>query len=714
MNFNKAKYIWLNESAYPKYQFSNETINCKSKANYNYCISEFKKSFIISKPVAYAQIDIFADTKFRLNFNGSCVGVGPANNGGDFIISKSLPKCYYSTYEINPIEGKNELYAEVQLTPVVHTDTSRGRGCFIAECTIKYTDGTEDKIYSDSSWLARRDTTRTSDGLANYSNEPDTWQNAQEVQSVWDLNKSPIPVLHEEIIDAKNYFVFDEFKGRVKIENNKVVIKNGCPVTFIAKFPMINAAYTKFNFKGGKVSLTLGLQEFIGKSEKFEKIISDGDFSYRGFRLQSIGYIEFCVTFCDENDCVIENIGIVSTHYPITKEGSFKCNEESLNEIYELGKHTEKICRQSLHLDSPMHQEPLACTGDYYIESLIDYYCFGDTKLTRFDIIRTCDLLRITKGEMFHTSYSLILLQMISDYIKYSGDTGILEEIVDTLHILLKRFETYTEDDAIIHNAPNYMFVDWVEVDGYTLHHPPKALGQTVLNAFYYNALVQMVKFCKCLNDSMEITYLKRAKKLKESFNNTFFDNEKGLYFDGLNTPEEAAKDRPKNINNRYFSQQANSLAVLYGICDEGKSVEIMEKVLTDDSLTQSQPYFLHFVLNALYKTELFDKYGMDQIRRWSKLVNECNRGLKEVWTGFACDYSHAWGATPSYQLPSKILGLEMIENGYKEIKLRPNLFGLEFAKIKVPTPFGYITASLNKNGENKFDIPHEIKCEIV
>jgi hypothetical protein len=223
-----------------------------------------------------------------------------------------------------------------------------------------------------------------------------------------------------------------------------------------------------------------------------------------------------------------------------------------------------------------------------------------------------------------------------------------------------------------------------------------------------------MTDFCRAAGDNSEGKFSERAGRLKASFSKTFFDSHKGLYLDGLNTPEEEGASRPANTSKRYFSQQANTLAVLYDLCDSAQGVEIMEKVISDNTLIQAQPYFMHYVLEAVYKTGLFEKYGLEQIRRWTRLVNECDKGLKEIWTGFDCDYSHAWGATPTYQLPSKLLGLKIIEKGFKKITLSPNLYGLDYAEIKVPTPFGYIKANLYKSGKNEFEIPEQIEYIIL
>lgn len=102
-----------------------------------------------------------------------------------------------------------------------------------------------------------------------------------------------------------------------------------------------------------------------------------------------------------------------------------------------------------------------------------------------------------------------------------------------------------------------------------------------------------------------------------------FYDTGRGLYFDGLDTPGQENAWQPANPNRRYFSQHTNSLAVLYGLAGDAMRTPIMEQVMADDSLIAAQPYFLHFVLDALDAAGLFEKYGLAQIRRWTRLVEE-------------------------------------------------------------------------------------------
>ena len=54
------------------------------------------------------------------------------------------------------------------------------------------------------------------------------------------------------------------------------------------------------------------------------------------------------------------------------------------------------------------------------------------------------------------------------------------------------------------------------------------------------------------------------------------------------------------------------------------------------------QPYFMHFVFEALHKSGLFAEFGFQEIRKWKVLLDEHPSSLKECWD--MGDYSHAWG----------------------------------------------------------------------
>ena len=370
-----------------------------------------------------------------------------------------------------------------------------------------------------------------------------------------------------------------------------------------------------------------------------------------------------------------------------------------------------KICRQSVELDSSKHQENLQCAGDYHIASLMNYYADGDASLTRFDIMRIARYLEMSDGYMFHTTYGLIWVQMIYEYYMHSGDTEILRFVKPALDKLLSRHAATTNAQGLIDKPLNYMFVDWIDVDGYTMHHPPKALGQTVLNAFYYQALKNGATMYEIIDEkALSKQCVEKAEKLKNAFH-IFFDKEQGLYFDGLNDVDKGNEWTPQNTKKRYYSWHSNTLAVLYDLAPVEKQSEIIEKMLNDNALISPQPYFMHFVLEAIYKVGLFEKYGMEQLSRW-KYMTKFPKGLVEGWVdceAYSYDYSHVWAGTPTYQLPQKLSGLKILEAGFGKISLKPQLFGLEWAKIKIPTPKGVLKIDIKKGEKAKIDVPNGI-----
>lgn len=395
----------------------------------------------------------------------------------------------------------------------------------------------------------------------------------------------------------------------------------------------------------------------------------------------------------------IYDISINSVSYPVSYLGAFECNDLILNSTYLAGRWSNQICRQTIHLDSPTHQEGLGCTGDYLIESLMNYYTFGDPYLTRLDLQRTAYYLRQTKGKMFHTSYSLLWIQMLVDYHLYTGDDSLYNELFDVVTCLLEVFASYLGESGLMETSPNYMFMDWVPIGKYNMHHPPKNIGQGYLTAFYYQALFNGIHIAKYLgyHEVVEQYMLARAS-IKESFQQ-LWDQERSLFCDGLTDDHEDGINEwlPKGDGKCYFSQHTNTLAVLYDLAPNSDRYQIMEKVINDTSLAQVQPYFMHFVLEAVHHVGLFNQYGNRIMRRWEFLLKECESSLKEVWSGFDCDYSHAWGGTPTYQLPSKVLGVRPLLPGFEQFMVSPCLEDLNWAKGSVPTPHGIIDISIEK-----------------
>ncbi|MBQ8840673.1 MAG: hypothetical protein IJ004_05090 [Clostridia bacterium] len=694
------KWIWLDSEKYPRY--------AKNNSEGAFCIAEFKKKAYLPKG---AKIQVSADARYMLYINGQLIGRGPASPGSDFLFGK-MTYSYIDEYEISDC-GLVEIKLIVTNISTALTEYTFGyAGVFVKACY-------EDKVLfqSDESWDCRPLTERKDVFFTDYTQEGEEYHKAKYIPIEREALPCPLEHLCEEVVYPTNF--------------ESITIPSGEKRTIKLDFDKIYSAYPQLSLSAcGNVRILMNSCEQNGVGAITEEIITNKSIDHFCPRMRAIGEITLEIENTGSEPCALNELFIIYSHYPVKNEAGFNCSDKLLNDVYNLSMHTQKICRQSIHLDSPTHQEHLACTGDYYIQALIEYYNMYDPALTEFDIIRTSRIMEAQNGRLFHTSYSLIYPLWIYDYYMHTGKlpTGVEK----SLRLLIKRFDSYVaEDNGLLEYAPDYMFVDWViascdrdefldgsqlmshgKMEGFSLHHPPKALGQSVLCMLYFESLKKLSIIFDLLGDKgLSCQCLEKAESIKKSINDYLYDSEKGLYVGGLNTPDRVPTGDwlPKNTSVKYYLKQANVLAVLFEIAPKESRQRILEYVLKDLSKFEMQPYFYHFLLEAIYKEGLFSKYGLDLIRKYESLLEKCPKGLSEAWENMNCDFSHAWGATPAYILKKALSGIELLEPNYKKISLSPQLFDLDYANVEISTPYGNIEIYQEKGKTPTIKAPKEI-----
>ena len=688
-----AKFIWLDKEKYPLLQDSCVSIFSKDRKKYRYGVAAFKKIYEFDKKIKSAEIEVFGDTRFYLWTNSDFVGTGPCPTGGDY----EMPYQYSSKYDLDIDKNSIEFYARVQLTPTQQTDNSKCRGGFILSARLMFEDDSEITVSTDETWLARQDREFLAPWCVDFTHQRDEWSNAVAAGSVWNVVSCPIKNLKEEVVNSKKFTAAPNKISKFSVDLDKIY-----------------AAYSALKITAcGEYRIKLITTEINGISERVHYIKGNKSEEYRSTEYYGVG--EYKLIVDNRSDSEVEIVSdVISTYYPSDERGYFRCSDEMLNRIYELGRHTVKICRQGIELDSPVHQENLLCHGDYMIESMVNNYTTGDYSLTRFDLVRASHYLYETDGYMHNDSYVFVWAIWLMEYYIYSGDKSIFKEVLPGMESALARMKGSENEKGLIENVSGYSFVDWAFIDENSMFAPPRALGETFVNAMYYNYIKTAAKVYEILEMTDKARYYtKKAEEFKKTFNGTFFDAEKGLYFDGLNEMSPINMWIPENSEKRYYTRYSNTLAVLFDLCENDSQTEIMEWVLKPENLDGVQPYFMHYIFEALNKFGLFKKYGIDLINKWQVLVDDCEKGMREVWNnyeGYEIDYSHGWGATPTYQLPNKISGIEIIEPGFKKIRLTPNLYGLDWAEIKIPTPYGEICLNLKDRQKPEISVPDGIE----
>lgn len=696
-------WIWLPREHFPLSQTTK--ISAFLDGDYRQVIAEFRRQYSFSEKVIGARLRVSGDTYFELYLNGEFICTGPACVGGDFISNERVRPNFYSwEFNLSPDSAELDFFARVRMLPRKISEYSKGHGGFMLSAELTFDDGMTTVIYTDETWQARENLSFASPSLYDSRLGVSDYYPAEVIENLWNTATAPTPPCVENTIRG-NDILLSPFEER------EVVID----------YDKIHTAYVCVNARtAGKVSIEALCREQT-EDPMGMTFIFDRDGGARSPVFYSVGNITVKLKNNADTPATVR-VDLISTHYPVEKVYITRTDDEDMNRVFDVCRHTLKICRQTHHLDSPRHSEPLACTGDYYIETLMTSVSFGDLRLSEFDAIRTAELLRHNDGRLFHTTYSLIYVSMLLDIYKLTGNRALLCECEDALRLLLHRFETYIGKNGLIETPPDYMFVDWIYTDEISMHHPPKALGQTCLNMFYFGALGAAAEIFDVLEKSdMVSECLARREAIRDAINSLLFDKERGVYFEGLNTPTNESllgQYMPQNVEKRYYMKHSNVLAAYYGVCNDALSRELIRKVMTNECKGDIQPYFLHYLFEAIYRCGLRDVYTKELADRWKAPVLAFEKGLVEGFVapepGYPFDHSHAWGGTPLYSVPKALLGLEINQAGYDEITLSPSLCGYKRARVEIPTPHGDLICELAEGRPMRITCPADIRLTVA
>ena len=193
------------------------------------------------------------------------------------------------------------------------------------------------------------------------------------------------------------------------------------------------------------------------------------------------------------------------------------------------------------------------------------------------------------------------------------------------------------------------------------------------------------------------------SRELKEKTLEFFWDDSRGIL--------------RHNYENGKFSEKvtryAGMFAVLFGFLDAQKAEKIRDNILLNDSVQKiTTPYMRFYELAALCEIGRHD-YVLDEIKSyWGGMLKEGATSFWEVYNPeeigaqhtamygrpFGRSFCHSWGASPLFLLGRYFAGVRPTKAGYSEYEAAPELSTLGWFKASVPTPFGEIRVSADKN----------------
>jgi hypothetical protein len=319
--------------------------------------------------------------------------------------------------------------------------------------------------------------------------------------------------------------------------------------------------------------------------------------------------------------------------------------------IYNTAIHTLICCMHEHYEDCPWREQAMY-TMDSRNQMLCGYYAFNEYEFPRAclklisESIMENNFLPICHPcgtNLIIPSFNMHFFTQVREYVDHSGDADFVKEIYHVLKRIINCFISEIEDGLIpaISDADKWNFYEWADGMGGPIGEVGLVRKDLVLNCLFVSALKNMAYFSSLSNEKDEYTHLilPTIKKI----NDTFFDEEKGLY---------------KNNDNSFeYSQLGNALAILCGASEKELSKKIANEIITNKLLTKASLSMEFFVYDALLKADFdkYKKYVLEQIdMEYEYMLNEGATTFWETLDGqkafdLAGSLCHGWSAAPVY-----------------------------------------------------------------
>lgn len=404
-----------------------------------------------------------------------------------------------------------------------------------------------------------------------------------------------------------------------------------------------------------------------------------------------------------------ENIAREYIHYPFDETASsFHCSNDTLNQIWDLCKYSIKATSfAGIYVDGDRERIP------YEADALIN-------QLSHYGVDREYSLARRSYEYLLNypTWPTEWILQAIliawNDYL-YTGDNRSLKATYEQLKprtlMQLKEknglistttgLQTPEFQASIRFNDKIKDIVDWPhtgilglnneeggETDGFVFTD-----YNVVTNAYHYEALKQMAAIAQVIGETNDADYyMQQAERCKKQFNQSFFNQKKGVYRDGIST--------------EHASLHGNMFPLAFDIVPDKNKKTVLSFIETRNMACSV--YGSQFLMDALYNAGGGD-YALQMLtktddRSWYNMIRVGSTISLEAWDNKYKpnqDWNHAWGSAPANIIPRKLMGIEPLSPAFETFRIKPQPSTLEEASIKMPTIRGEIQVAFTSNPDN-------------
>jgi hypothetical protein len=408
----------------------------------------------------------------------------------------------------------------------------------------------------------------------------------------------------------------------------------------------------------------------------------------------------------DEPDSFIQLKGVRASfvYRDIAYKGSFRCSDERLNRIWDVGAYTVHLNMQEYLWDG-IKRDRLVWVGDMHPETMTILSVFGADEI----VPRSLDLIRdqtpLPAWMNGISSYSMWWVLIHHAWYQYTGDTAYLQRQKAYLNPLLEQLAGHVGADNK-ESLPEMRFLDW----------PTR--GNTVAEHAGLHALLIMT-----LQAGVDLSRVLNEPQVRQKC---------AAALENLRT----------HIPEPGDSKQAAALIVLAGL---DNAIRLNNNVMAVDGAKRMSTFYGYYVLRAraaagdyqgamdcirqywggmldVGATTFWEDFDLDWLDNAARIDELVPAGKKDIhgdygahcYKGFRHSLCHGWAAGPTAWMSEYVLGVQILEPGCKTVKIEPHLGDLKWAEGTFPTPHGLIKVRHDKNDDgtikSTIDAPPTIK----
>ncbi|GIP39479.1 hypothetical protein J31TS4_27590 [Paenibacillus sp. J31TS4] len=429
------------------------------------------------------------------------------------------------------------------------------------------------------------------------------------------------------------------------------------------------------------------------------------DFAYKAFRYFEItGYPERIRP---------EVLDVVFAHTPLGREGEFECSDPLLNAMFRACLLTQKNNVLGQVVDCP-HREQAQYLADSDLQAEALTGLFEAGHVLRKVLRDFTDAMQpdgsfpfVSPGNAHREEFRIQIpewdLHFVSllwkIYYAY-GDPGVVAEFYPPAVCLMDGYlDLRCPDTGLIRKSDRWHISDWpyprIDQDGPYL---------TVQNAKCFSALVTMSLLAPLAGRREEgVRFLQAAEALKESMLRHLYDP--------------AGKRWRDCFGSAACSQGTNALALRVGLTpDEDRQQAIAGLTADWECRTVLSLDLFRLLFEEGEEETAFRWLSRPDYPGWGYMIAQ---GAKTMWEGFEDkeSHSHAWNGYPARLMTDYLLGIRLLEPGFRTIRIRPYFAPkLTYAKGKIVTVLGDVRVRWERQDSGILlyaEVPKGMKAEL-